>query len=96
MTLNIQLETIFALRREKLCDPPPLKTGTPRDMTKYCAFHKDHGQLTFECKHIRRKIEDLIKAGELKKFVLEMIDNANAPACRFVVAARQENNGAHE
>ena len=91
--LNTRPERILALRREKFQDPAPIKVSTHRDITKYCAFHKDHGHLTSDCRHLRRQIEDLIQKGELKEFIIEMINDANAPTGQPTAAARKENTG---
>ncbi|CAA0834279.1 Unknown protein, partial [Striga hermonthica] len=35
----------------------------------YCRFHKDYVHNTGECRHLKNKIERLIKAGHLKEFI---------------------------
>ncbi|CAA0834278.1 Unknown protein, partial [Striga hermonthica] len=35
----------------------------------YCRFHKDYDHNTGECRHLKNKIERLIKAGHLKEFI---------------------------
>ncbi|CAA0811883.1 Unknown protein, partial [Striga hermonthica] len=35
----------------------------------YCRFHKDYGHNTDDCRHLKDKIERLIKAGHLKEFI---------------------------
>ena len=32
-----------------------------KDSTKYCEFHRDHGQRTDDCIHLRKEIEYLIR-----------------------------------
>jgi hypothetical protein len=71
-----------------------MKAGAHHDMTRYCAFHKDHDHLTSEYKQLRRQIEDLIQVGELKELVLEMLVNVNASACEHATTVRQENRQA--
>ena len=46
--LNTQLEKNFALRHEKFINLTPMKADMYLNMTKYCAFHKDHSHLTSE------------------------------------------------
>lgn len=46
-----------------------MRPGAPRDNSRYCAFHKDNGHDTEECKHLRILVEELIWEGKLKEFV---------------------------
>ena len=47
--------------------PEPLKTDpTKRDHNKKCAYHKEHGHTTEQCKSLHYLVEKLIKAGHLK------------------------------
>jgi len=51
--------------------PPPRKARTPEkvDHTKHCEYHKNHGHHTEECIGLKDRIEELIQAGQLKRFV---------------------------
>jgi len=51
--------------------PPPRKAKTPEkaDPTKHCEYHKNHGPHTEECIGLKDRIEELIQAGQLKRFV---------------------------
>ena len=51
--------------------PPPRKARTPEraDHTKHCEYHKNHGHHTKECIGLKDRIEELIQAGQLKRFV---------------------------
>ncbi|XP_068483271.1 uncharacterized protein [Phaseolus vulgaris] len=51
--------------------PSPRKARTPEraDRTKHCEYHKNHGHHTEECIGLKDKIEELIHAGQLKRFV---------------------------
>ncbi|KAL2491747.1 Uncharacterized protein Adt_27375 [Abeliophyllum distichum] len=40
-----------------------------RDETKYCKFHRDHGNDTKDCQQLKEEIERLIKRRHLSKFV---------------------------
>ena len=51
--------------------PPPRKARTPEraNHTKHCEYHKNHGHHTEECVGLKDRIEELIQAGQLKRFV---------------------------
>ncbi|GAV60320.1 LOW QUALITY PROTEIN: hypothetical protein CFOL_v3_03851, partial [Cephalotus follicularis] len=36
---------------------------------KYCRYHRDHGHDTEECRHLKNQIEDLIRKGNMSKYV---------------------------
>lgn len=50
--------------------PTPMRPGTPQDPTRYCAFHRDNDHDIENCRYLRNLMEELIKAGKLKEFVL--------------------------
>ncbi|KAL5839629.1 hypothetical protein ACOSQ4_012237 [Xanthoceras sorbifolium] len=41
-----------------------------RDKDKYCRFHRDHGHDTSKCFQLKDHIENLIRDGHLKEFVV--------------------------
>ncbi|GAV72414.1 hypothetical protein CFOL_v3_15902, partial [Cephalotus follicularis] len=50
----------------------PEKLRSPaeaRDVEKYCWYHRDHGHDTEECRQLKNQIEDLIRKGNLRKYV---------------------------
>ena len=48
----------------------PLKTNpAKRDHNRKCAYHKDHGHTTKQCRSLHYLVEKLIKAGHLKQYV---------------------------
>ncbi|XP_017408865.1 uncharacterized protein LOC108321582 [Vigna angularis] len=51
--------------------PKPVKRPTPSgaDGSKHCAYHKNMGHTTEECVTLKDKIEELIRAGKLKKYI---------------------------
>ncbi|XP_027941019.1 uncharacterized protein LOC114194807 [Vigna unguiculata] len=51
--------------------PPLRKMTTPpnADMTKYCRYHRNHGHTTKDCKALQDKIEELVRAGHVRRFV---------------------------
>ncbi|GAV83718.1 hypothetical protein CFOL_v3_27164 [Cephalotus follicularis] len=54
-------------RRE---ESPPLRSpAETRDTEKYCRYHRDHGHDTEECRQLKNQIEDLIRKGQLRKYV---------------------------
>ncbi|XP_017431886.1 uncharacterized protein LOC108339258 [Vigna angularis] len=62
--------------------PEPVKRPTPSgaDESKHCAYHKNMGHTTEECMTLKDKIEELIQAGKLKKYIRD--DRPQAPAER--------------
>ena len=40
-----------------------------RDDTKYCEFHKGHGNRTDDCIQLKKEIEYLIRRGHLSRYV---------------------------
>ena len=42
---------------------------TKIDMTKYCDFHKDHGNQTDDCIQLKKEIKFLIQRGHLRRYV---------------------------
>jgi len=39
------------------------------DQSKYCRYHRCHGHITGECAALKDKIEELIQAGHLQRYV---------------------------
>ncbi|XP_077242445.1 uncharacterized protein LOC143882958 [Tasmannia lanceolata] len=46
-----------------------LSKSNKRDKSKYYRYHKDHGNDTNECRHLKEEIELLIKRGHLRNYV---------------------------
>ncbi|GKF35000.1 hypothetical protein Tco_0108200 [Tanacetum coccineum] len=42
-----------------------------RNTNKFCEFHGEVGHNTDECNHLRKKIEDMLKAGKLSHKIRE-------------------------
>nr|GEY87349.1 hypothetical protein [Tanacetum cinerariifolium] len=64
---------ILTLDRGKFKVPPP--TTTPLENinnNKFCEFHVEVRHNTDECMHLKRKIEELIKAGKLSRVIKEL------------------------
>ncbi|XP_068492279.1 uncharacterized protein [Phaseolus vulgaris] len=51
--------------------PPPRKVASPNnaDRRKQCRYHQNTGHSTDECQALKDKIEELIQAGHLRRFV---------------------------
>ena len=50
--------------------PSQMRTDpTKRDNTKYCEFHRDHGDRTDNCIQLRKEIEYLIRRGYLRRYI---------------------------
>ncbi|XP_043687514.1 uncharacterized protein LOC122638729 [Telopea speciosissima] len=47
--------------------PRPMQAGSSPNPNKYYLFHKDSGHDTKDCYQLKREIEELIKAGHLKR-----------------------------
>ncbi|GJW74207.1 hypothetical protein Tco_0133577 [Tanacetum coccineum] len=43
---------------------------------KFCEFHEEVGHNTNECNHLRRQIEDMLKAGKLSHIIKELKQNS--------------------
>ncbi|GJS33524.1 reverse transcriptase domain-containing protein [Tanacetum coccineum] len=67
---------ILALDKGKF-KPPSLMT-TPvekRYAIKFCEFHGEVGHTTNECMHLKRQIEEMLKAGKLSHLIKELKQN---------------------
>ena len=51
--------------------PPPRKVASPNnaDQRKQCRYHQNTRHSTDECQALKDKIEELIQAGHLRRFV---------------------------
>ncbi|GJQ91327.1 reverse transcriptase domain-containing protein [Tanacetum coccineum] len=64
---------ILALDKGKFKTPPPMTTPVlKRNNNKFCEFHGEVGHNTDKCMHLRRQIEELIKAGKLSHVIKEL------------------------
>ncbi|GJY80656.1 reverse transcriptase domain-containing protein, partial [Tanacetum coccineum] len=67
---------IFTLDKEKFKAPPPMTTPVEkRNHEKFCEFHGEVGHNTDECMHIRKQIEEMLKAGKLSHLIKELKQN---------------------
>ncbi|GJX29676.1 hypothetical protein Tco_0237755 [Tanacetum coccineum] len=67
---------IFALDKGKFKAPPPMTTPVEkRNASKFCEFHGEVGHNTDECMHLRKQIEEMLKAGKLSHLIKELKQN---------------------
>ncbi|GJZ13740.1 hypothetical protein Tco_0548970 [Tanacetum coccineum] len=75
--LTKTLREILALKKAKFKTPPPMTTPVEKwNANKFCEFHGEVGHNTDECNHLRRQIEDMLKAGKLSHIIKELKQNS--------------------
>ncbi|GKC54297.1 reverse transcriptase domain-containing protein [Tanacetum coccineum] len=64
---------IMALDKGKFKPPPPMTTPIEiRNANKFCEFHGEVGHTTDECMHLKRQMEEMLKAGKLSHLIKEL------------------------
>ncbi|GJX80749.1 reverse transcriptase domain-containing protein [Tanacetum coccineum] len=64
---------ILALDKGKFKPPPPMTTPVEkRNASKFCEFHGEVGHTIDECMHLKRQIEEMLKAGKLSHLIKEL------------------------
>ncbi|GKB02692.1 hypothetical protein Tco_0830781 [Tanacetum coccineum] len=64
---------ILALDKGKFKASPPMTTPVEkRNSNKFCEFHGEVGHNTDECMHLKRQIEEMIKAEKLSHLIKEI------------------------
>ncbi|GJZ01275.1 reverse transcriptase domain-containing protein [Tanacetum coccineum] len=67
---------ILALDKGKFKPPPPMTTPVEKmNASKLCEFHGEVGHTTDECMHLKRQIEEMLKAGKLSHLIKELKQN---------------------
>nr|GEY05931.1 reverse transcriptase domain-containing protein [Tanacetum cinerariifolium] len=67
---------IIALDKGKFKPPPPMTTLVEkRNASKFYEFHREVDHTTDECMHLKRKIEEMLKAGKLSHLIKELKQN---------------------
>nr|GEX74261.1 reverse transcriptase domain-containing protein [Tanacetum cinerariifolium] len=67
---------IFALEKGNFNAPPPMTTPVEkRNYAKFCEFYGEVGHNTDECMHLRKQIEEMLKAGKLSHLIKEIKQN---------------------
>ncbi|GKD81614.1 reverse transcriptase domain-containing protein, partial [Tanacetum coccineum] len=60
--------------------PPPMTTLVEkRNNIKFCEFHEEVGHTTGECMHLKRQIEEMIKAKKLSHVIKELKQGKDQP-----------------
>ncbi|GJU38873.1 hypothetical protein Tco_1191830 [Tanacetum coccineum] len=68
---------MFALEKGKFKAPPPMTTPVEkRNHTKFCEFHGEVGHNTDECMHLKKQIEEMLKAWKLSNLIKELKQNS--------------------
>ncbi|GJR68889.1 hypothetical protein Tco_0014954 [Tanacetum coccineum] len=64
---------ILALDKGKFKPPPPMTTPVEKkNASKFCEFHEEVGHTTDECMHLKRQIEEMLKAEKLSHLIKEL------------------------
>ncbi|GJT75276.1 hypothetical protein Tco_1042001 [Tanacetum coccineum] len=64
---------ILVLEKGKFKTPPPMTTPVEKqNANKFYEFHGEVGHNTDECNHLRKQIEDMLKAGKLSHLIREL------------------------
>nr|GEV67259.1 reverse transcriptase domain-containing protein [Tanacetum cinerariifolium] len=67
---------ILALDKGKFKPPSPMTTPIEkRNTSKFCEFHREVGHTTDECMHLKRKIKEMLKGGNLSHLIKELKQN---------------------
>nr|GFB83220.1 reverse transcriptase domain-containing protein [Tanacetum cinerariifolium] len=67
---------ILALDKGKFKPPPPMTTLVEKkNASKFCEFYWKVGHTTDECMHLKRQIEEMLKAGKLSHLIKELKKN---------------------
>jgi len=71
--------------------PPPRRALSPEnaDRSKRCRYHKNTGHFTEECQALKDKIEELIQAGHLRRFVRGTRETRRSP-CKEQTPRRRD------
>jgi len=58
-----------ALNTDLITTPRKVSTPPNADTTKHCQYHRNYGHTTEDCFTLKDKIEELIQAGHLRRFM---------------------------
>ncbi|XP_059635889.1 uncharacterized protein LOC132278079 [Cornus florida] len=68
--LRTTLARLFQENKMKFTTPQPIKQPLEqRDKSKHCAYHRDYGHSTNDCRSLRRQVESMIARGELANYL---------------------------
>ncbi|GJW84228.1 reverse transcriptase domain-containing protein [Tanacetum coccineum] len=78
---------ILALDKGKFKPPPPMTTPVEkRNASKFCEFHGEVGHTTDECMHLKRQIEEILKAEKLSHLIKELKQNNRKDQAKSVIS----------
>ncbi|GJV50020.1 hypothetical protein Tco_1440232 [Tanacetum coccineum] len=70
--------------------PPPMTTPVEkRNASKFCEFHGEVGHTTDECMHLKRQIEEILKAKKLSHLIKELKQSSEKDQAK---AAKKKEN----
>ncbi|GKD12544.1 hypothetical protein Tco_1196951 [Tanacetum coccineum] len=85
MLLTKTPKGIFALEKGKFNASPPMTTpNEKRNHTKFCKLHGEVGHNTDECMHLKKQIEEMLKAGKLLHLIKELKQDSGKEQPRMV------------
>ncbi|GJX83119.1 reverse transcriptase domain-containing protein [Tanacetum coccineum] len=73
---NHERKKSFPPWKQKFKAPPPMTTPVEKqNHTKFCEFYGEVGHNTNECMHLKKQIEEMLKAGKLSHLIKELKQN---------------------
>ncbi|XP_026459050.1 uncharacterized protein LOC113359672 [Papaver somniferum] len=95
--LNIHLSDLYKKISKDLSPPHPFpaETRDKRDRSKYCKFHKDHGQKTENCRALKIEVQRMIDAGKLQEYVKKDFGKGSGQFCATHVINAHVINVSH-
>ncbi|GJS62346.1 reverse transcriptase domain-containing protein [Tanacetum coccineum] len=86
---------IFALGKGKFKAPPPMTTPVEKqNRAKFCEFHGEVGHNTDEYMHLKKQIEEMLKAGKLSHLIKELKKNNGKEQPKLLVKVGDEEHSA--
>nr|GEV48446.1 reverse transcriptase domain-containing protein [Tanacetum cinerariifolium] len=83
---------ILALDKGNFKPSSPMTTPIEkRNASKFCEFHGEVGHTTDECMHLKRQIEEMLKAGKLSHLIKELKQNHEKDQAK--IAKKGETSG---
>ncbi|GJR84543.1 hypothetical protein Tco_0155328 [Tanacetum coccineum] len=75
---------IFVLDKGKFKAPPPMTTPVEKqNHAKFCEFHGEVGHNTDKCMHLKKQIEEMLKAGKLSHLIKELKQTTEKNSIRW-------------
>ena len=77
-------------------DPKPMgRDPKARNQKLRCAFHKERGHLTENCKTFKKYLEDLVEQGHLTEYIKHEEGDASPPPKRVVTTGNARIDAIH-